>query len=111
MPGHLIVLSLPETALNRWLDRPTVCWLLLICINGGCMPQRRKISRNAIYPASVWLDGLVQTGRRSNATADSYGWTALRYVHVATIRATLPEQCYAVATVNMVLAALKGVAQ
>ncbi len=90
------------------------------------MPQqRKKSSRPAINPASVWLDGLAPTGRRSmhsllnlsaailrhNATADSYAWSALRYVHVATLRATLPEQGYAVATVNMVLAALKGVAQ
>lgn len=97
-----------------------------MCINGGCMPQQRKTSsRPAINPASVWLDGLAPTGRRSmrsllnlsaailrhNATADSYNWTALRYVHVATLRAMLPEQGYAVATVNMVLAALKGVAQ
>lgn len=87
--------------------------------------QRRKSSHTTINPASVWLDGLAPTGRRSmrsllnlsatilryNATADSYDWSALRYVHVATIRTTLPEQGYAVATVNMVLAALKGVAQ
>ncbi|EBP2521088.1 site-specific integrase [Salmonella enterica] len=90
------------------------------------MPQqRRKSSHTTINPASVWLDGLAPTGRRSmrsllnlcaailrhNATADSYDWSALRYVHVATLRATLAEQGYAVATVNMVLAALKGVAQ
>lgn len=90
------------------------------------MPQqRRKSSHTTINPASVWLDGLAPTGRRSmrsllnlsaavlrhNATAEIYDWSALRYVHVATIRATLAEHGYAVATVNMVLAALKGVAQ
>lgn len=92
------------------------------------MPQRKKAlspSRTAPNPASVWLDGLAPTGRRSmrsllnlsasilqiKATADSYDWSALRYVHVATLRATLLQQDYAMATVNMVLAALKGVAQ
>ncbi|SKC12364.1 Site-specific recombinase XerD [Kosakonia radicincitans] len=91
------------------------------------MPQQRKkaSSHITINPASVWLDGLAPTGRRSmrsllnlsaatllhNATADSHDWSALRYVHVATLRATLAEQGYAVTTVNMVLAALKGVAQ
>lgn len=91
------------------------------------MPQQRKkaSSHTTINPASVWLDGLSPTGRRSmrsllnlsastlrhNATADSHDWSALRYVHVATLRAMLAEQGYAVATVNMVLAALKGVAQ
>ncbi|MEN0579159.1 site-specific integrase [Phytobacter palmae] len=90
------------------------------------MPQQRRTSSHTtINPGSVWLDGLAPTGRRSmrsllnlsaailrhNATADSHDWSALRYVHVATIRATLAEQGYAVATVNMVLAALKGVAQ
>lgn len=91
------------------------------------MPQQRKkaSSHTTINPASVWLDGLAPTGRRSmrsllnlsaatllhNATADNHDWSALRYVHVATLRATLAEQGYAVATVNMVLAALKGVAQ
>ncbi|EMU7958504.1 site-specific integrase [Salmonella enterica] len=87
--------------------------------------QCRKSSHTTINPASIWLDGLAPTGRRSmrsllnlsaatlrpNATADSHDWSALRYVHVATIRATLAEQGYAVATINMVLAALKGVAQ
>ncbi|MGN9650731.1 tyrosine-type recombinase/integrase [Klebsiella michiganensis] len=91
------------------------------------MPQQRKksSSRTTINPASVWLDGLAPTGRRSmrsllnlsatllrdSATAVSDDWSALRYVHVATLRATLAEQGYAVATINMVLAALKGVAQ
>lgn len=90
------------------------------------MPQQRRTSSHTtINPACVWLDGLAPTGRRSmrsllnlsaailryNATADSHDWSALRYVHVATIRATLAEQGYAVATINMVLAALKGVAQ
>ena len=91
------------------------------------MPQQRKkaSSRTTINPASVWLDGLAPTGRRSmssllnlsstilrdSATAVNDDWSALRYVHVATLRATLAEQGYAVATINMVLAALKGVAQ
>ncbi|UJR54523.1 tyrosine-type recombinase/integrase [Dickeya zeae] len=90
------------------------------------MPQQRRTSsQTTINPASVWLDGLAPTGRRSmrsllnlsaailrhNATTDSLDWSALRYVHVATLRATLAEQGYAVATINMVLAALKGVAQ
>lgn len=92
------------------------------------MPQRKKVSspsRTAPNPASVWLDGLAPTGRRSmrsllnlcasilqrKSTAASYDWSAMRYVHVATLRATLLEQGYAMATVNMVLAALKGVAQ
>ena len=90
------------------------------------MPQQRRTSSHTtINPASVWLDGLAPTGRRSmrsllnlcaatlrhNATTDSHDWSALRYVHVATLRATLAEQGYAVTTVNMVLAALKGVAQ
>ncbi|AKL14501.1 TPA: tyrosine-type recombinase/integrase [Kluyvera intermedia] len=90
------------------------------------MPQQcRTSSQTTINPASVWLDGLAPTGRRSmrsllnlcaatlrhNATTDSHDWSALRYVHVATLRATLAEQGYAVATLNMVLAALKGVAQ
>ena len=90
------------------------------------MPQQRRTSSHTtINPASVWLDGLAPTGRRSmrsllnlcaatlghNATTDSHDWSALRHVHVATLRATLAEQGYAVATINMVLAALKGVAQ
>lgn len=91
------------------------------------MPQQRKksSSRTTINPASVWLDGLAPTGRRSmrsllnlsstilrdSATAVNDDWSALRYVHVATLRAMLAEQGYAVATINMVLAALKGVAQ
>lgn len=91
------------------------------------MPQQRKksSSRTTINPASVWLDGLAPNGRRSmrsllnlsatllrdSATAVNDDWSALRYVHVATLRATLVEQGYAVATINMVLAALKGVAQ
>ena len=87
------------------------------------MPQHKKAlspSHTAPNPASVWLDGLAPTGRRSmrsllnisaGLTADSYDWSALRHVHVATLRATLLEQDYAMATVNMVLAALKGVAQ
>ncbi|GJL38431.1 integrase [Enterobacter hormaechei] len=90
------------------------------------MPQQRRTSSHTtINPASVWLDGLAPTGRRSmrsllnlsaailrhNATANNYNWSALRYVHVVTLRAMLAEQGYAVATVNMVLAALKGVAQ
>ncbi|KLE43359.1 integrase [Klebsiella aerogenes] len=91
------------------------------------MPQQRRkaLSCTTINPASVWLDGLAPTGRRSmrsllnlsatllrdSATAVSDDWSALRYVHVSTLRATLAEQGYAVATINMVLAALKGVAQ
>lgn len=91
------------------------------------MPQQRRkaSSRTTINPASVWLDGLAPTGRRSmrsllnlsatllrdSATAVNDDWSVLRYVHVATLRATLAEQGYAVTTINMVLAALKGVAQ
>lgn len=72
----------------------------------------------------VYLNGLAASGRKSmlsllnlcadilqsKETAHSYDWTQLRYVHVAKIRATLLDNAYAVATVNMALAALKGVA-
>ncbi|MDM3315962.1 site-specific integrase [Citrobacter sp. Cb220] len=73
----------------------------------------------------VYLNGLAVSGRKSmlsllnlsaailqhNGTAHSYDWTQLRYEHVAKVRATLLDNTYAIATVNMVLAALKGVAQ
>lgn len=73
----------------------------------------------------VYLNGLAVSGRKSmlsllnlsaaifqhEGTAHSYDWTQLRYEHVAKVRATLLDNTYAVATVNMVLAALKGVAQ
>lgn len=73
----------------------------------------------------VYLNGLAASGRksmfsllnlsaailRSKGTANSYDWTQLRYEHVAKVRATLLDNTYAIATVNMVLAALKGVAQ
>ncbi|EMH1844864.1 tyrosine-type recombinase/integrase [Salmonella enterica] len=73
----------------------------------------------------VYLNGLAASGRKSmlsllnlsagillrGGTAHSYDWTQLRYVHVAKVRATLLDNAYAIATVNMVLAALKGVAQ
>lgn len=73
----------------------------------------------------VYLNGLAVSGRKSmlsllnlsaailqqKETAHSYDWMQLRYEHVAKVRATLLDNTYAVATVNMVLAALKGVAQ
>lgn len=73
----------------------------------------------------VYLNGLAVSGRKSmlsllnlsaailqhNGTAHSYDWTQLRYEHVTKVRATLLDNSYAVATVNMVLAALKGVTQ
>ncbi|ECO4189684.1 tyrosine-type recombinase/integrase [Salmonella enterica subsp. enterica] len=73
----------------------------------------------------VYLNGLAASGRKSmlsllnlsasilqrRGTAHRYDWTQLRYEHVAKVRATLLDNTYAVATVNMALAALKGVAQ
>lgn len=73
----------------------------------------------------VYLNGLAASGRKSmlsllnlsagilqcDGTAHVYDWTQLRYEHVAKVRATLLDNTYAVATVNMALAALKGVTQ
>jgi len=75
-------------------------------------------------PALVYLAGLKPTGRRSMLSkldrvavllgypdAAAVPWTELRFQHVAAIRAKLQEQNLAAATVNTVLAALKGVAR
>ena len=75
-------------------------------------------------PAAVYLAGLAPTGRRSmlsklSRAAHALGfedafaapWAELRFQHVAAIRTKLQEENLAAATVNAVLAALKGVAR
>jgi len=75
-------------------------------------------------PAAVYLAGLAPTGRRSMlsklsraAQALGFGdafaapWADLRFQHVAAVRTKLQEENLAAATVNTVLAALKGVAR
>ncbi|BFO29861.1 tyrosine-type recombinase/integrase [Klebsiella pasteurii] len=74
---------------------------------------------------AVYLGGLAPSGRRSmysllnrcaeilkpDSCADDFDWMQLRYVHVAKTRATLLDKGYATSTINMTLAALKGIAQ
>ncbi|EDE7185576.1 tyrosine-type recombinase/integrase [Salmonella enterica subsp. enterica serovar Enteritidis] len=74
---------------------------------------------------AIYLGGLAPSGRRSmssllnncseiliaDSRADDFDWMQLRYVHVAKIRATLLDKGYATSTINMTLAALKGIAQ
>lgn len=74
---------------------------------------------------NVWLGSLAPTGRRSmrsllnlsagiltrGCEAEHWHWAGLRYLHVAKVRAALLDRGYAVATINMTLAALKGMAQ
>lgn len=76
-------------------------------------------------PARVYLASLAPSGRRTQATAlrvvagllapgvapERLPWEALRFQHVAAVRARLLERGYAPATVNRVLAALRGVAR
>jgi integrase len=75
-------------------------------------------------PALVYLAGLKPTGRRSMlgklnrvavllgyADASAVPWAELRFQHVAAVRSKLQEERLAAATVNTVLAALKGVAR
>lgn len=74
---------------------------------------------------AIYLGGLAPSGRRSmysllnhcaeilafDSSADDFDWKRLRYVHVAKVRATLLDKGYATSTINMTLAALKGIAQ
>lgn len=74
---------------------------------------------------AIYLGGLAPSGRRSmysllnncagilkpDSRADDFDWMQLRYVHVAKTRATLLDKGYATSTINMTLAALKGIAQ
>ena len=75
-------------------------------------------------PAAVYLAGLKPTGRRSMLSklnrvavllgypdASAVPWADLRFQHVAAVRSKLQEEQLAAATVNAVLAALKGVAR
>lgn len=97
-----------------------------MCINGGGMKRQPNVlSDGPLSPASVWLEGLAPTGRRSmrsllalsaailqkHATVSSHDWATLRYADVAAVRAALSGQGYAITSINMTLAALKGVAQ
>ncbi len=73
----------------------------------------------------VYLNGLAASGRKSMLSllnhsaailhagkkAATYDWSQLRYEHVSKVRVRLLDQDYAIATVNMALAALKGIAQ
>lgn len=74
---------------------------------------------------AIYLGDLAPSGRRSmysllnrcaeilafDSSADNFDWKRLRYAHVAKVRATLLDKGYATSTVNMTLAALKGIAQ
>ncbi len=74
---------------------------------------------------TIYLGGLAPSGRRSmysllnncaeilkpDSRADDFDWMQLRYVHVAKTRATLLDKGFATSTINMTLAALKGIAQ
>jgi integrase len=75
-------------------------------------------------PALVYLAGLKPTGRRSMLSklnrvavllgytdASDVPWAELRFQHVAAVRSKLQEEHLAAATVNTVLAAVKGVAR
>lgn len=74
-------------------------------------------------PVTLYLQGLVPTGRRSvrsllNTAADILGfegkleqmpWNILEYQHLAKIRNTLQEQHKSANTINLTLSALRGV--
>lgn len=73
----------------------------------------------------AYIGGLAPSGRRGitsllnrsasilkrGADADNYPWEQLNYAAVAKVRAALLDDGYAVSSVNMVLSALRGVAQ
>jgi site-specific recombinase XerC len=72
-------------------------------------------------PAAVYLASLQPSGRASmlgrllavaamlGAEVETVEWTALRYEHVAAIKARLQERGHAPASINCTLAALRGV--
>jgi len=74
-------------------------------------------------PVTLYLQGLVPTGRRSvksllktaAAILDFEGelevmpWSIIEYQHLASIRSTLQEQQKSANTINLTLSALKGV--
>jgi len=91
-------------------------------------PLKRKPSLNAISdfpsdPASVYLSSLASSGRRSvrsqlsvvtkllkhEGGLEDFPWHELRYQHVARVRFLMIEQGYAINTINLTLAALRGV--
>lgn len=86
----------------------------------GLVPRRADPAR---CPATVYLAGLAPSGRRSQAGALRVvagllapgvdpvlvPWEAVRFQHVQALRSALVERGYAAATVNRVLAALRGV--
>lgn len=77
-----------------------------------------------INPAHLWLSTLSPTGRKGmqsqlnrctallnhDGNVASYPWHSLDYGAVMQVRASLMNQGYAVATINMALSALKSVA-
>ena len=68
---------------------------------GTLAPSGRRTQRQA-------LDTIARLMTRGRSDAGSYPWERLRYEHAALIRTRLNEQ-YAPATVNKMLAALRGV--
>lgn len=88
--------------------------------------SKREVSTDAthINPALLWLSTLSPAGRRGmqsqlkccaallNNDSDiaTYPWHSLDYGAVMQVRASLMDQGYAVATINMALSALKSVA-
>ena len=87
------------------------------------LTRRDKASEQNVFDA--YISGMALSGRRGItsllnhcayllnkcATAQSYPWELLDYGKVAKIRACLLDEGYAVASVNMALAALRSLAQ
>lgn len=91
----------------------------------GTLSARQPEVLSSATVLNVWLGSLAPSGRRSmrsllnisagilkrGVEAEHYDWAGLRYLHVAKVRASLLDNGYAVATINMALAALKGMGQ
>lgn len=91
----------------------------------GTLSARQPEVLSSVTVLNVWLGSLAPSGRRSmrsllnlsagilkrGVEAEHYDWAGLRYLHVAKVRASLLDNGYAVATINMALAALKGMGQ
>jgi len=86
---------------------------------------KQRTSKCAINPATVYLESLAPTGKRSmrcqlqaairiiqgQGTVEDFKWQTLTYADVVNVRARLLEQNKSIHTVNLCLAAVRGVAQ
>ena len=92
-------------------------------VNSSYRPTGVNSGQDSVLDA--YINSLAISGRKSilsilnrclkalgeSESACNYPWHELRYVHVVKIRAVLLDMGYALSTVNLALAALRGMAQ